>query len=475
MKTHWNDKVRAFCQTAFVLCLTLLLAGCGIFPESGNKTPAVTVPAAWSHAADMARKEPHDHWWQRFDDQILNQLIDEVLATNNDLAAASIVAKRAWLRTDLARSALTPTLSAKGSGGISHGIGNSDVGESRTFSLSGAVSYELDLWGKLGNRYDAASWQARASEEDMAATALSLVATTVSTYFQLASLNNRISLSEQSIAYARRTLELVLVKKAAGVTSKLEVLEAERSLAGQEAGHTTLLQQREVNRNTLALLFNGPPRTLPADEPQDLAKVSIPAVDAGLPAHLLARRPDLRAAEHRLRSVLATTEATRVSYYPTLNLTGNLGYASSALRDLLNNPLATLGAQLALPFLEWQDMQRNIKISESEYEEAIIRFRQTLYTAMADVENSLSARKYYQAQAEQLEMALAAARGAEDLYFVRYRAGSVPVKFWLDAQENRRQAEISLAQTRYNQIISHITLVKALGGDSLPTTITLSD
>ncbi|MBU1568364.1 MAG: TolC family protein, partial [Proteobacteria bacterium] len=216
----------------------------------------------------------------------------------------------------------------------------------------------------------------------------------------------------------------------------------------------------------LAILFNGPPRSMLSQEPQDLSAVTIPQVDAGLPATLLARRPDLRAAEFRLRSALATTDATRVSYYPTFSLTGNLGYSSTALRDLLNNPLATLGVQLALPFLEWQDMQRNIKISETEYEEAIVRFRQTLYTAMADVENSLSARMHYQAQAEQLELALASADSAGELYRIRYRVGSVPLKTWLDAQENRRQAEIALIQNRYNQIINHITLSKALGGDS---------
>ncbi len=450
----------------FLLFPALVLAGCGSFLASNYQTPQASVPTSWNHRPDVAEDRIGDHWWQHFGDQNLNQLMKEVLASNNDLAAATIVTRRAWLRSDMAHSALLPSLSAKGSSAISHGLGRSEQGETRAFSLAAAVGYELDLWGKLGNRYDAASWQAQATEEDLAATALSLVATTASTYFQLAYLNGRISLSEQSVAHARRTLELVLVKKAAGAATKVEALEAERNLASQEAGHTSLLQQREVSRNSLAILFNGPPATLLSQEPQDISGVSIPGVDAGLPARILARRPDLRAAEFRLRSTLATADVTRVSYYPTFNLTGNLGYTSTTLKDLLNNPIGTLGAQLVLPFLEWQDMQRNIKISESEYEEAIIRFRQTLYTAMADVENSLSARMHYQAQAEHLKLALTAASGAEDLYLVRYQAGSVPLKSWLDAQENRRQAEIALAQNHYNQIVNHITLVKALGGDS---------
>ncbi len=282
----------------------------------------------------------------------------------------------------------------------------------------------------------------------------------------MAYLNGRIEQSEQSLAHARRTLELVQVKKAAGAATNLEILEATRNLAGEEAGHTTLLQQREESRNTHAILLNGPPRKVLAHEPQGLIEIRIPEVDAGLPTELLARRPDLRAAELRLRSALASTDATRASYYPTFSLTGNLGSSSTALRDLLSNPVAALGAQLALPFLEWRDMRRNIEISESEYEEAIVRFRQTLYTAMADVENSLSARMQLQDQAAQLEIALASAQSVEDLYLVRFQAGSVPLKSWLDAQENRRQAEVALAENRYNRIINHITLVKALGGDS---------
>lgn len=449
-----------------LLCLAILLAGCATPLKSTYQTPDVTLPSGWNTAVGTAPSSLPDRWWQRFGDVTLNGLVDEVLTSNNDLAAATILVRRAWLQADQADSDRLPSVSAQGNASITRGLGNSEIGETHNLSLATAVSYELDLWGKMGDRYDAARWQAQATEEDRAAAALSLIATTASVYWQLAYLNGRITSSEQSIAYGRRAYELAQVQKAAGAVDKTDILEAQRNLASQEAEHTSLLQQRQETLNGLAILFNGPPRTLLANEPQDLAKVILPAVAAGLPASLLARRPDLRAAEARLRAVLATTDANRVSYYPSLNLTGNLGSSSSAIQQLLSNPIATLGAQLALPFIQWRDMQRAIKISESEYEEAIVRFRQTLYNAMLEVENSLSARMQYQAQAEQLELALASARGVEQLYQIRYRAGSIPLKFWLDAQENRRQAELALDQNRYNQIINHITISKALGGDS---------
>ena len=304
-----------------------------------------------------------------------------------------------------------------------------------------------------------------ATELDRQSTVLSLAATTASLYWQIGYLNQRISLSLSSIEYARKTLTLVRVQKAAGAATGLEILEAQRSLASQEASHTQLIQQRVEARNALAILVDGPPSKLLIHEPANLERISLPGVDAGMPAQLLGRRPDLRAAEARLRSVLAETDATRASYYPSINLSGSYGGSSEQLSRLLSNPIATLGVELALPFVQWRDMQRNIKISENEYQQAIVTFRQNLYTALSEVENALSARKQYHLQAEQLEASLNAARQAEAIYRLRYQAGATMLQTWIDAQENRRQAEVNLAENRYNQLVNHVTLVKALGGD----------
>ncbi|MDD2466421.1 MAG: TolC family protein, partial [Desulfobulbus sp.] len=328
--------------------------------------------------------------------------------------------------------------------------------------------YELDLWDKLGSTADAARWEAMATEQDRQSTALSLVATAASLYWQTGYLNQRISLSQASIDYAKQTLALVQVQKAAGAATKLEILEAQRSLASQEASHTQLMQQQVESRNALAIVLGGPPIALQLRELPNLQQVSLPGIDAGMPAELLARRPDLRAAEARLRSALAETDATRASYYPSINLSGSYGGTSDQLSRLLSNPIATLGADLALPFVQWRDMQRNIKISETDYAKAIIEFRQSLYTALAEVENGLSARKQYRLQAKKLEATLDAARQTEAIYRLRYQSGATTLQTWLDAQEKRRQAEIDLAENRNNQLQNHIDLVKALGGALSP-------
>lgn len=442
-------------------CLALCLNGCGL--HTPYTRPALDLPQTWSQNQD-ARAAHMDHWWQRFHDNELNRLIDEVLQRNNDLAVAALQLRKAQLQAELADSARLPSFVVQGSGRIDRSLGSSS-GESRSFSASGALSYELDVWNKLGNTYDAAQWEAVATEQDRQSTALSLVGTTTSLYWEIGYINQRIALSQASIEYAQQTLDLVRVQKAAGAATKLEILEAERNLANQEASHTQLIQQRVEAKNSLTILFNGPPQTLRMRELADLQGVHLPGIDAGMPAELLSRRPDLRAVEARLRATLAESDATRASYYPSINLSGSYGGSSEQLSRLLSNPIATLGVDLALPFVQWRDMQRNIKISETVYQQAIIEFRQNLYTALTEVENSLSARKQYRLQAQKLETTLQAARQAEAIYRLRYQAGGTTLQNWLDAQENRRQAEINLAENQYNQLQNHITLIKALGGD----------
>ena len=445
------------------LLLALILTGCSALIKTPYEPPAITLPVTWEYQTGVAAAK-QNHWWQGFGDPVLNTLIEEALRRNNNLAVAALTLRKAQLQAELTGSERIPSFKVQGEADISHNLG-SGYREIRNFATAASVSYEVDLWGKLSSSYDAASWEAQATEEDRASIALSLAGTTASLYWRIAYLNQRIMISKESIAYARKTLELVQVQKAAGAVTNLEVMEAERNLASQEASQTILIQQRVEARNALAILFDGPPQSLKTSEPENLAQARLPPLDAGIPAELLAQRPDLRAAEARLRSALANADATRASFYPAINLNGSLGGSSDQLSRMLSNPMSFLGANLALPFVQWRDMQRNIKISEAQYQQAVLTFRQTLYNALADVENSLSAQQQNTIQAKKLELTLFAARQTEELYRLRYQTGGSPLKFWLDAQENRRQAEVALAANRFEQLQNYINLSKALGGD----------
>jgi outer membrane protein TolC len=259
-------------------------------------------------------------------------------------------------------------------------------------------------------------------------------------------------------------LGLVRVQYTAGAVSQLEVLSAERSLASQEALQADLIQQREVARNAMAILFDAPPSAHISDEPQQLPNSNPPVMASALPAEVLARRPDLQAAELRLRQSLGNVDVARANFYPSFNLTARVSTGANTLSQILSDPVGALVLNLALPFLNWNENQLNLKISKAVYEQNAVSFRQTLYTALQEVDNALSAQTQLSVQGEKQRLAWQNAQKTEYLYEVRYRAGADSLKTWLDAQETRRQAEAAYLLNRYNQYVNRVELILALGG-----------
>lgn len=458
------------CRMA-VAALTIVLlgsSGCTL-THTPYKQPQLQTPQNWAYTTQaQSMLQSNDHWWELFGDTQLNQLVALAFERNNDLAVAAIRVRRAQLQASLAGSDLWPSVSADVSAS-----GNRSVEHSQSWNKGSgtglSVSYEVDLWGRLASLKNAADWEAVATEADREAAALTLAGTVSDLYWQLVYLNQRIASAKESIVYAQKTLELAQSQYDAGAVSALEPTQARQSLLTQQSNLSQLDQQRVETRNALAILFDMPPgeaglRAVLPQEPQALAFGELPPVREGVPAEVLARRPDLRAAELRLRESLADVDATRTNYYPRLTLTGTLGTSSESLGNLLSNPVATLGSKLLLPFLEFNKMRLNTEISRTQYEEAVVNFRQALYQAFVDVENTLSARTQLSIQNTLLQQSLVDARRSEAIYEERYRAGQVALKDWLDAQENRRNAEISLAANQLSRLQNQVMLYQALGG-----------
>ena len=447
----------------------LLASGCASNFNGPYQAPALTLPAQFSQASaatvsGAAPSVPGMAWWARFNDSELDRLVAEVLQRNNNLAAATIRVRRAQLLAGLADNNLQPRFSGSVGSGASLPLEAGAV-TTRSNSLSLGAAYEIDLWNRLGSLRDVARWEALATEQDRQSTALTLVATTAALYWQVGFLNQRLVANAESIAYAQTTFNLVQAQYRAGAVSGLEVAQAQQTLASQQASQSALQQLAVEARTALSLLLDGPSGTS-LSNPATLPILALPLVDAGVPAALLGRRPDLRAAELRLRGSFTGIDATRASFYPAFSLTGSLGSSSAQLGSVLQNPAATLGLGVTLPFLQRTAMQLTIRVSETLYEEAVANFRQTLYTALGDVDNALSSRQQLAQQGARLEETLQAARTAERLYEVRYRAGAATLSLWLDSQEKRRTADIALATNRLARLNNQVTLYKALGGDA---------
>ncbi|NNG80989.1 efflux transporter outer membrane subunit [Acinetobacter sp. ANC 5378] len=459
-----------FTKLVASLILTGSLVGCAAVVKTPYEQPAVNIPGNFQNNKALSQQVHAnvyaDQWWTLFGDAQLNQLVNQVLATNTDLAVTGINLQQARLQAGLAQNKQGPRVSSSVSAGHSIDL-NSGDDASRGLSLSGGVSYELDLFGKLARQTEASKWEALATEQDLQSTAQSLVATTANLYWELGYLNERYAVAQQNLASTQKIYELVRTQYRAGAVSGLDLTSAEQSVQSQRASLSQIEQQRVEARTALAVLLNMPVQQLNIQEPSRLPRIALPAVSTGLPADLLSRRPDLQASELRLRKALASKDATKASYYPSISLTGNLGSSSTSLSNLLQNPALTLGANLSLPFLQYNDMKKDVEISNLDYEKSIMQYRQTLYQAFADVENALSARTELNKQVALQERNVQLAEKTERLTEVRYRNGAIALKNLLDAQETTRNARLSLIQTKQSQYNAYVTLMQALGGSPI--------
>ncbi|EMA8956536.1 efflux transporter outer membrane subunit [Vibrio fluvialis] len=453
--------MKRYQYSTIALCV-LLATGCVARSELPEQN--VTVPEQWQTGQTQSETQAISQWWTSFGDPQLNQWVEKVLATNSDLAIATLTLKQARLEAGLATSDTYPDVSASVSGERSKPLDGGDSSKSYQASLS--VSYELDLWGKLSAAKDAAMWTALATQQEREATAQSLVATTAQLYWQIGYLNQRVELSNNDIKDAKETLALTQSQYRHGSVTRVNVLEAERTLAGLEATHRDYLQQRTEAVNAFAILFDQPPQDLATSIPA-LPDYAVPTIEAGVPVDVLNRRPDVKQSLFELKSVLATKDNTDTNYFPSLTLTGALGGSSTELRKLLSDPIGTLGADLTLPFLNWNEMQLNRDIAQVKYESAIISYRKTLYAALQDVDNALSAKENYEFQAEKLQKQYDSAAEVARIYKSQYEYGAIDITTLLDAQENERSAKASLLENRYNQLVNIATVYQSLGGEDI--------
>jgi len=433
------------------LVLPVFLAACAATPY---ETPRVPMTAQFPHAGKGTEAAGATDWWTAFGDPALNSLVADVLARNNDLAAAALRVQQAQLQAGLTRLDQFPSAS----GGIS-----ASTSDSTRFSASLGVSYEADLWGRLAANTRAANWEAQATEEDRQAARLALIGATAELYWRIAYTHQQIAVGGQNLDYALKVRDLVTIQHNAGAVSGVEVAEALQSVNSQRASLSGLQQQLVEYRSAMTVLLGGNPWP-ETSEPQSLPDTPLPEVRAGVPAELLARRPDLRAAELRLRETLADVDIARTAFYPGLSLTASGGASSSELGRLFDTPTGSIGAALSLPFLDFPRLSRNVKISQKSYDIAALNFKTTLLQALADTDNALSSRTRLAEQGASQRASLEAARQAEALYAIRYRTGSVALRVWLDAQQSLRQSQLSYDNNRLSQLINQATLYQALGG-----------
>ncbi len=459
-----NDFLRSAAGVSTVLW-ALVLAGCSSGVMQNPPATTLDIPSRWHNAprAESGCLSSNQRWWTIFGDARLNALIADAIRRNSTLAAAGYRLQQANINAALQHNALLPSLSGGAGAGAAKLLSGSEE-SARAANATLRVGYEVDLWGRLAKAQTIQEWEAMATQQDLQGTALSISGDVAMLYWQIAYLNEQRRIIDQNIKKAKQTLALIRVKYKAGTVTKLDLISAERVVITQQASAQLILQTIEESRNAMAILFDAPPSSHVADEPQRLPTSGMAPVKAGIPATVLARRPDVKAAELRLKKALGAIEIAQANFYPTLSLTGALGTESKVLSKILSDPVGSVALDMMLPFLNWNENQLNLKGSKVAYEEAKVHFRQTLYEAMREVENGLSANERYAQESKVLKLSWQNAQEQERLYRVRYEAGATSLKDLLDAQEVSRQAELLYLESRYRWYINRVKLSLALGG-----------
>lgn len=442
-----------------ILVPALGLVGCSAMDASyvGQSPPQAP---RWNDAAAMRAVYPSANWWQSFGDPRMSQLVETVLASNNDIITAALRSRKAVLQAQLTGVNALPTVTSSAKGQTSKALGNGTVSREFTFELGSA--YEIDLWGRLAAARDVSALQADATGEDLLTARMTVAASAMEAYWRLAYINQDTAEARDALASARKIQSLVIQQTEIGSATELEVSEIRQTVEEQAALLADAEQSRAVVRNALSVLLNG--QELPAAEPRRLASHMPEPIAPGLPAELLARRPDLRAAELRLRAALRATDVERRSLYPQISLTGALGGTSTELARLLSNPLATLGTGITLPFLNLKDGKLRVAVSDADYQIAASEFRSSLLAAFGETSTALSARVTLRQKGRHLRAALDSAETAAKLIEERYRAGSVELRIWIDAQNRSRAARRAYTANRLEQLLAEIQIFRVLGG-----------
>ncbi|CNF68388.1 efflux transporter outer membrane subunit [Yersinia massiliensis] len=456
-----NKRIHAGPTT--LLFIALLLTGCGSLLKSDYQRPMLSVPDEWRVKDSGAGYLHHSaHWWENFDDPQLSDSINRMLVSNNDLATAGLTLQKARLTAGLTNTNLTPDITLTGAGSNTRSL-NENTQPRENYSTSLALSYELDLWGKLARAREQSAWQVNATEQDRQETALSLIGTTADLYWQIAKFNQQLSYQQAALVISQDTLKILQSRYAAGDASEIELLQGQQSLLERQNQYQNLEQQREAARNAMALLFNRAPDYRRAERQSLDLQQQVPIAQS-LPLEVIAQRPDVQAAEWRLRAALAGSDVAKLNFYPTLSLGASLDAGSAVFSQWFSNPSRTLSINSALPFLQWNTVQLTIDQSKVDVQLAAVDFRRKVYSALKDVDDAMTQRLSYQQQKQNQWQNLQLSQRRLSLASSQYQAGSVSFQTLLDAQDALLTSETSLLELQYNYLNATMKLWLALGG-----------
>ena len=447
--------------------LVAMLAGCAQL--NGFKRPELPVKNMWPADAGATATSPsgQPQWQNYFADPRLCALIGVALNNNRDLRIALGRVEEARAQYRVARADKVPAINLMGSSTMGltpadlSGTGTVINGERYDLALTN-VSYEIDFWGRIAGLTEAARNSYLATDEAKRTFQLSLVADVASAYFNIVQLDGMLKLAHEAVQSRELSLEVVGKGRDSGATYDVEYELANAALEGQRSEMYSLEQQRAAASNRLNYLVGATPDDLP--EGLDLQHQGLDALLPGLPSDVLLLRPDVVAAEMRLRAAHANVDAARAAFLPKIVLTAGLGVASQGLATLFNGAAWNFQPSIGLPLFDGGRIAAGVDIAEARKVIAVAEYEKTIQLAFREVADLLSARTYLQLQLHSAWINEKSQLHRLDIATGRYQAGMTNVLELLDAQRNLISAQQNTQQLLRGQLETAAQLYKALGG-----------
>ncbi|MDP1968925.1 MAG: efflux transporter outer membrane subunit [Burkholderiaceae bacterium] len=446
--------------------LAATLGGCALTPT--YQRPEAPVAAAYPGAPAAAGPLAADIDWQTFfSDARLRRVIDLALRNNRDLRIALLNIEQARAQYDIRRSDQLPTV------GVSAAASRTPTtsgGIASSYSVAlGLTAWEIDFFGRIASLKDAALAQYLATEESRKATQISLIGAVASVWLSLLADEEQIDITRQTLASREESVKLVRLRFDNGVTSELDLRQAESLVEAARVALSQWQRQRALDQNLLTLLAGQPlpPEWLTVSPAGALAGAGVMAdVPAGLPSDLLAKRPDIRAAEQQLIAANANIGAARAAFFPRISLTAGVGTVSNQLSGLFASGSYgwTFAPQFLQPLFDAGRNQAGLESARAGRELAVAQYDKSIQSAFREVADALAGRTTLseQLRAQQAQADAEAARLR--LTDLRYRSGVASHLDLLDAQRALFTARQAVIQVRLQQLQNQVTLYKALGG-----------
>jgi multidrug efflux system outer membrane protein len=456
-----------------IISLTVALsfiAGCKVGPNYHR--PALQTPTEFRDLRESPQAQAQTAsladlpWWQVFQDPQLQDLIRTALKQNYDmqLATERINAERAQVA--ITRSALFPQI--QGGGSFDGGKEQFFPAKSNLLLLTGDAAFQLDLFGKLRRATEAARAELLATEEARHTVTLTLVSDVASDYFTLLQLDLELQITRDTVTTQQGSVKLTSFRLDNGVATKLDVLQAQQVLDTANAQIPDLERQIGQEEDAISILLGNYPQGVPRGHPL-AEQVLPPEVPPGMPSSLLERRPDIREAEQTLVAANANIGVAKSEFFPQISLTGSGGGAfgrSGLFSGLMasQNGVWSYGAQVSQPIFTGGALRGNLRLAESQHEQALIAYKEAIQHAFGDVSDALIGyQKLHEVRVRQEQTVKDLAESVR-LSVMRYQGGTTTYLEVLDGQRSLYDSELVLAESRGNEYQSLVQLYKALGG-----------